>query len=322
MIEVLETPGANTVQDLGRFGYRRFGVNTAGAMDALALQVGNALLGNAPGDAVIEVQTFPFCIRFEKETGFALTGADVAARLDGLALPPWWAMRARRGQVLTLAAPSAGARVYVAVTGGIAVPPVLGSRSTHLRAGFGGLGRALAPGDRLPVGGGSLPPSRGVEPPASALPPAAPGADAQTIVLRAIPATDHDRFPAEAQARFWSTPWRVTPQSDRAGYRLAGEPLMLPAPLELRSYGVVPGIVQIPPGGAPIVQMADANTAGGYPRMAAVIEADLWRLAQARMGMRVRFFRVDYADGVAAMRPVADWLERVRRAAGSTPQAA
>jgi allophanate hydrolase subunit 2 len=120
------------------------------------------------------------------------------------------------------------------------------------------------------------------------------------------------------QDRFWQTPWKISHQSDRAGYRLAGPPLTLPTPVELRSYGLVSGIIQVPPSGVPIIQLSDANTAGGYPKMAAVIEADLWRLAQARLGSRIRFKDVEHAEGVEAMAPVEAYLESVRRTAELT----
>lgn len=321
MITILASAALNTIQDRGRLGCRRYGVGTSGAMDVLALDVGNALLGNAGDAAAIEVQTFPFRLRFEQAAAFAVTGADGEAVLDGRPLPPWWATTARAGQELTLSRPRSGARAYLCVAGGIAVPVVLGSRSTYLRTGFGGHeGRALQAGDVLP-----LPPSPhatfpeiGAVPPAEALPApeaAAPEEADGALVIRAIRAGEHELFPAEAQALFWSTAWKISAQSDRGGYRLSGPKLLLPSPVEMRSYGVVPGIVQLPAGGEPIIQLSDANTAGGYPKMAGVIEADLWRLGQTGPGGRIRFREVSHAEAVAAMRPVRGYLASVRRLA-------
>ena len=128
-----------------------------------------------------------------------------------------------------------------------------------------------------------------------------------------LKAGEYDLFSAEMQERFWATEWKITHHSDRGGYRLSGSPLKLAAPVELRSYGLVAGIVQVPPSGEPIIQLSDANTAGGYPKIAAVIEADLWRLGQARLGSFIRFEEVAYEAAVEAMAPVADYVTRIRR---------
>ncbi|GAA4479006.1 5-oxoprolinase/urea amidolyase family protein [Gluconacetobacter asukensis] len=312
MITILETSALNTVQDLGRPGYRQLGVGTSGAMDPLALEIGNILLGNASDAAGIELQTYPFVIRFENACSFAVTGVDAVLDLDGHPLLPWAVAHAAAGQVLTVSPPRRGARGYVCVSGGVDVPVVLGSRSTQLRGGFGGLsGRPLEAGDSLPVVGGPVAGGYGAVPPSVVLRRPCDGDDG-VVTLRAIPATDFHLFTEASRERFWATEWQITPQSDRVGYRLKGEALSLHQPVELRSYGIVPGIVQVPPAGTPIVQMADANTAGGYPRIATVIEADLWRLAQARIGRRIRFAPCDHAEGVAAMRPIAAYLDDLR----------
>jgi biotin-dependent carboxylase-like uncharacterized protein len=314
-IEVI-TPGLiNTIQDLGRFGLRRFGVGTSGVMDKLALRVGNILLGNPEGAAGIEVQIFPFALRFTTDMDFAVTGADCSARLDHVALPPWWATRARAGQVLHLDQPRSGARAYVTVAGGIDVPEVLGSRSTHLRGGFGGHeGRALRAGDRLPAANSIstvlVPGGLGAEPPVSALPLNGDGPD---LTIRVLRAGEYDRFDRVSQKRFWSTSWRITPQSDRGGFRLGGPALALAEIVEMRSHGVVTGVVQVPPAGEPIIQMSDANTAGGYPKIAGVIDADLWRLGQAPMGSRLRFKEVEYAEAVDALGQITRYLDRLRQ---------
>lgn len=319
MIEVVSTLALNSIQDRGRFGARHYGVSTSGAMDPLALAVANALLGNPDDAAAIEVQTFPFEVRFLEDGAFALSGADAGATLDDAPLPPWWTTTARRGQVLRLRPPRADARAYLALAGGVDVPVVLGSRSTHLRSGFGGLeGRSLRAGDivrALPApatGGGDF----GAVPPDIVVPALADAEGGDALVIRAIPAGDHDIFPPDMQARFWQARWKISHQSDRAGYRLAGPPLRLPVPVELRSYGLVAGIVQVPPSGEPIIQLSDANTAGGYPKIAAVVDADIWRLAQARLGGLVRFAPVDHAAAVAAMAPVEDYLRAARRTIG------
>jgi len=288
----------------------------------VAFVIGNVLLGNPDNAAGIEVQTFPFVVRFLADTSFAVTGADTAATLDDRDLPPWWSATARRGQTLTLRPPANGARAYLALGGGIDVPAILGSRSTHLRSEFGGFcGRFLEQGDVLRTIGGEVSPAAwksdglGVVSPAFALPSRRPKTNDRLLAVRVLRAGEYDLFPADVQERFWATEWKITHHSDRGGYRLSGQPLRLPAPVELRSYGLLAGIVQVPPSGEPIIQLSDANTAGGYPKIATVIEADLWRLGQARLGSFIRFEEVTYEAAVEAMAPVADYVARIRRTA-------
>ncbi|WP_141259806.1 5-oxoprolinase subunit C family protein [Komagataeibacter diospyri] len=314
MMTILETSALNTVQDLGRPGYRNLGVGTSGVMDAIALQVGNILLGNQMDDACIELQTYPFVLRFDAPASFAVTGIDAAIEVDGRTILPWTVETVAAGQVLRVGAPRTGARGYICIAGGIEVPVVLGSRSTQLRGGFGGLdGRPLETGDMLKTTGATLDVAGyGAVPPATVLDAVASEDDAKVIHLRAMPATDYELFTPESRQRLWDTPWRITPQSNRVGYRLSGAPLELNHRVELRSYGVIAGIVQVPPAGEPIVQLADANTVGGYPRIVTVIEADLWRLAQARIGTHIRFHECSFAEGVAAMQPVNAYLDDLR----------
>ena len=175
MIEILSSAALATVQDAGRLGSLRFGVGTAGAMDQLALAVGNLLLGNPAGAAALEIPVYPFQVRFTEDCAFALTGADGQARLDERAVAPWWVGQARKGQVLRIGLPVAGSgsRAYLSLAGGIDVPEVLASRSTQLRGAFGGLdGRAVRQGDvlRAATPGVSSAVDIGVLPPAMALP--------------------------------------------------------------------------------------------------------------------------------------------------------
>lgn len=309
MITVLETGVLNSVQDAGRLGFRHLGVSTSGVMDRLALQCGNMLLGNVADAACIEVQTFPFVVEFGAESGFCVTGGDAPMMLNQKPVLPWFALNARKGDVLRIERPVAGARMYVCVAGGLDVPVVLASRSTQLRGGFGGWqGRPLQANDQIPLCNPYCVDEVGLTPPAQALPLNMDGVAEKTVILRAIPATDYTLFTKQSQADFGSTSWQITAQSDRVGYRLKGGTLQLVQPVELRSYGVVPGIIQVPPSGEPIIQMADANTAGGYPRIATVIEADLWRLAQARIGSSVRLQLCDHAAGLAAEQDIRAYI--------------
>ena len=314
MIEILSSTALATVQDAGRLGSLRFGVGTAGAMDQLALAVGNLLLGNPAGAAALEIPVYPFQVRFTEDCAFALTGADCQARLDQRALAPWWVHQARKGQVLTLGLPLAGSgtRAYLALAGGIDVPEVLASRSTQLRGAFGGLdGRSVRQGDVLRAATPGVAPAVdfGVLPPAIALPLTRDGLPA----VRVLPAAEYACFKEDSRAAFWAGEWKITAQSDRYGYRMQGTPLVPIQAMEIRSHGIVPGVIQVPSGGQPIVQMRDAQPSGGYPKFGTVIEADLWRLGQAAIGSRVRFVEASYEAAVAALDEVQAWLDEVRR---------
>ncbi|MFM0368296.1 5-oxoprolinase subunit C family protein [Paraburkholderia aspalathi] len=324
MIEILSSSALATVQDQGREGYLRYGVGTAGAMDRLALAVGNLLLGNPDDAAGIEIPMFPFRIRFLEDLSFAITGADCSARLGDRPVLPWWTVHAKQGDVLTIGVPTSGTRCYLSLAGGVDVPVVLGSRSTQLRGQFGGFnGRQLQKGDMvkavglaervvpqdavLAAGFGTVPPEYSLPAP---LP--LPAADAGETVVRVLPAAEYDCYEPESLEAFWRDGWKVTPQSDRYGYRLAGPTLVATHSIEKRSHGIVPGVIQVPHSGQPIIQLRDAQPSGGYPKIGTVIEADLWRLAQARIGTKIRFAQTTYAEAVTALEELDSYLVRVR----------
>ncbi len=326
MIEIVSAGALCTVQDLGRTAYRRYGVGTAGAMDQLALAAGNLLVDNPLDAAGLEIPVLPFAVRFQDDLSITVTGADCTIELDGKPLLPWWKHRARAGQVLTLGSDgcgfTSGARSYLLVAGGVDVPEVLGSRSTQLRGRFGGhQGRALINGDVLKAGvltGASKLPCEGygLVPPVVALPASAyyqanSHATSPVTAVRVLPAAEYSAFDDVAIHCFWQTDWKISAQSDRYGYRLAGPALSMKTALETRSHGVVPGVIQVPPGGPPIIQMRDAQPSGGYPKMGTVIEADLWRLAQAPAGSRIRFVETTYTGALEASRCASDYLRKV-----------
>ena len=279
MIEILSQSALATVQDAGRTGALRWGVGTAGAMDRMALACGNLLLGNPEGAAAIEVQVFPFEVRFSAEVVFAVTGADCGATLDGVPLLPWSAAAAADGAVLRLGLPEAarwrGSRAYLCVGGGIDVPVVLGSRATQLRGAIGGLdGRALRQGDRVPTG--SAPSDvpdlgLGLVPPALALPLERDGMPA----VRVLPAAEYEGFTAASREAFWGEPWKVTPQSDRYGFRLAG-----------------PSLVPVKPHGAALPRDRAGRDSGAA-----------WR-ATHRAAMRCASPRADTRRSARSSRPI------------------
>lgn len=307
MINVRSIPPLATVQDLGRVGHWAQGLGTAGAMDPLAHRVANLLLGNEETAATLEIPLTPAVFEIAEDTALALAGAACGAALDGVPLPRACAVSARKGQVLTLGPVTAGARVYLALPGGIDVPEVLGARATQLREGFGGYqGRVLHPGDTLH---GAEPRTR-TQALSLALPD--PRYAAREIVLRVLPSAETSEFSAASLRAFHAEPYKVTPASNRQGYRLDGPVLEREATGELRSHGIAPGIVQVPGGGQPIIQLADSATMGGYPKIACVIEPDLWKLGQARPGDTLRFAAIDLATAAVAAREEDDMLTRWR----------
>ncbi len=306
MIEIVAPGPLATIQDAGRTGFSSVGVGPCGAMDPMALRIGNRMLGNAEDAAGIEFTIGVFEILFHRDTRFALTGADCAARLDGVPIPPFWCMAARAGQRLKAGAAARGMRAYLTVEGGLSVVPVLGSASTDLKGGFGGLdGRALCSGDRLDLVGAppsGMPADYGLDPAELGLLHEGATGAGEAIVVDYVPAAEYDAFTDEAIETFAGTEWKIHPDSNRIGYRLTGPQLALKHRLELRSHGILPGTIQVPPSGQPVVQLSDANTCGGYPKIGVVATADLWRLGQARLGDRVRFRRVTAAHAVDRLR--------------------
>ena len=312
MIRIEQSAALNSIQDLGRYDSRDIGVSVSGAMDTLALRAGNILLNNADNTAAIEVQIFPFRVRFDQATTIAVTGADCRTLLNGRPLLPWSVRHVAVGDTLEMRFPVHGARGYLCVAGGIDVPEVLGSRSTAFRGGFGGhQGRALQPGDILSLGASAQPtlPDTGfsIAPPEQAMADYFPAPQQDDLLIRVIPSGEFMLFSADTQ-RIWQQSWKISRQSNRTGYRLSGQPLRASETIELRSYGLIPGIIQVPPAGEPIIQLSDANTAGGYPKLACVIEQDLWRLAQLQPGKTIRLVESNLAEARQVAEAIEHWL--------------
>lgn len=291
MLKILRAGLLTMVQDGGRRGYRHLGVGQSGALDLPAFKIANLLVGNQANYAALEITLGQFSAQFTQPGWIALTGADCSATLDDKPLWVGWRYPVEAGQVLTLNKPLRGMRSYLALSGGIKVPEVLGSYSTDLTAKFGGLnGRPLQDGDELNVGE----PLRKLE----------KCVGVQQMVfnnrIRALPGPEFDEFTKEAQDNFWRTAWQLSPNSNRMGYRLNGHTLERQTDREMLSHGLLPGVIQVPHNGQPIVLMADAHTTGGYPRIACVIAADLYHLAQLRLGESIHFVRCTLAEAEQA----------------------
>lgn len=296
---VVEDAGLlTTVQDTGRWGRQHYGVSVSGAMDPAAHRRANRLVGNPAGAATLEVTLCGPRLRFETALRVAVSGAAFELRLGARAVSTDTVLRAEPGQTLAFGRRAAGARAYVAAAGGLDVPPVFGSRATHLRSGMGGLeGRALRAGDRLGVG-----PERGAprrEPAAARWGRRLPLGGAR---VRVLPGPHAGLFDPLVLGRLESARYVIRPESDRMGYRLDGAPIAGPEGLSLLSQGFPIGAVQVVPSGEVIVAMADRQTVGGYPRVAAVITADVPVLAQLAPGDWIEFEPCDHRTAREALR--------------------
>ncbi len=299
-----------TVQDLGRPGWQHAGVPVGGAMDLQAHRIANLLVGNGADAAALECALGGFAVQFATPALVALTGRDITASLDGTPVIAWRPFRVERGALLAI---HGGCRTTIAIAGGIDVPIVLDARGTSLRAGFGGWhGRALRRDDVLPFGTPSHLGDRIIahlveERLTFARWGAGPGlvpAYSAAPRVRAIAGPELTQLDPASRALLLSDSFRIAPDSDRMGYRLAGHALSLTNPREMLSSGVTAGTIQLPPGGAPIVLMADRQTTGGYPRLGDVISADLPLLAQLRPGDTVRFALSTLEEAQACWRQV------------------
>jgi antagonist of KipI len=302
-----------SVQDLGRTGFRQFGVSTSGALDSFALRVANLLVGNDEGAAALEITLGGFQVRFEDERIVAWCGGEFDVQIGSRVLPAGHVAHLQAGDELKFGRAQIGCRCWLAISGGIDVPVVLGSRSTDLRANFGGLeGGRLPDGDVIPLSEwpGSPTPATAISSwsaPHDWISPARRGP-----ILRFIRGIDWERFNASTLQRFTSEAFSVSPDSDRMGVRFDGPELKRENESDLISEAVAPGTIQVPPSGKPILLLGDCQTIGGYPKIAHVITVDLGIAAQLRAGDGVRFFEVSLQDAHRLLLERQRDLERFR----------
>jgi biotin-dependent carboxylase-like uncharacterized protein len=288
-----------TVQDLGRPGFGAGGISPSGAADPVALQLGNLLVGNAPGAAALEMTLMGGNFIFREPSAIALAGSDFAATLNGQALDTWRSYSVAAGEKLRVGSTRSGARCYLCVAGGVEVEPFLGSASTHLVSGLGGFaGRSLRKGDVLRIGTAQ---TKFIERTLSSA--ALRILQPREAVLRVADGPQCDLFSAETVQSFYESEFRVTEESNRLGLRLEGPALKSTMQQEMITEGVTLGAIQITPSGQPIVLFVEQQTTGGYPKIANVIGADLFRIGQLRPRDSIRFERVSFAQARAA------WLE-------------
>ena len=301
-IQVIRSGLLTSIQDLGRYGMQKYGVIVSGAMDSLALRVANSLVGNAEGEAALEITLQGPKLEFTEDSLIAICGGNLSPSVDGQAIPLWRPIFMKKGNVLTFGAAKSGCRAYLAAAGGFDIAVVMNSRSTYLRAGIGGYhGRALKDGDLLATqtpsewavrtmhhlsdkaSGNSFAMSDGSVSKGLAV------TYLSHSVIRVIHGGEFHWFTSESQERFFKEEFLVTPHSDRMGYRLSGSKLLLSESRELVSEAVTVGTIQVPSDGNPIVLMADRQTTGGYPKIGQVATVDLPILAQMKPGDKIRF---------------------------------
>ena len=288
VFKVLEPGPFTTIQDSGRYGYQQFGVPVSGALDTFAYRAANLLVGNPEGAAGLEITFLGPRLEALSDALVAVTGAEVPVFVNDRPQPTWTSFRVGRGDIVSIRAASKGIRAYLAVGGGILVPLVMGSRSTYTGGKIGGLdGRPPAKGDILHSG-----PTDSLNRIAS-LPESFRPRFQPEVTLSAVPGPQDDYFDTGLNV-FFSSEFTVTPKADRMGYCLEGPAI---EPKEGVSRSIIsepslPGTIQIPPDGRPIIVLVE-QTAGGYAKIATVITPDLDVVAQARPGDRVRFTPVD-----------------------------
>ena len=296
-IEIVLPGNRLTVQDLGRRGSQRYGVSVSGSLDLQAAVIANRLVGNPVTSALLEATFGGVSIRFAQQTKVAVTGAEATARLDDFPISIWETSIIPKGGELSISMPSIGLYSYIAISGGINVPMVLGSRSTHVASGFGGInGKVLMAGDILPIGDESDGPSR----------PRAGTTAPDNLVFacadysrptRVIAGPQYDSFDNEARTTFFGTIFTVSNLTDRQGARLEGSPIRaIDGKHDIVSDPAYMGAIQIPTDGKPIVLLADRQPTGGYAKIASVISADLPAVTQKTPGSGIEFELIGIED--------------------------
>lgn len=326
MIRILKPGLLDTIQDLGRTGFQKYGVIVSGAMDPLACRLANVLVGNPESEATLEMTLSGPVIQFETDALISICGGDLNPSVNGEPVPMWRPVFIKKGAKLDFGYAKQGCRAYLAVAGGLDVKAVMGSKSTYLRAGLGGyLGRALQAGDKIPFGplfnvseklmnaltarndgrpftASSWRVARDIYP--SMKRPAA---------IRAIKGPQFDWFDAKSQRGFYQKEFKVTSRSDRMGYRLEGRPLNLKQQRDMISDAINFGSIQVPPDGRPIILMADRQTVGGYPKIGQIASVDLPVVAQTKPGERISFTEISPHEAQVLYIEREKLIEQVKR---------
>lgn len=300
MLTILKPGLMTTIQDLGRFGYQRYGVITSGSMDPVAHRLANLLVGNDENLPTLEMTMIGPHVRFEQNAVIALCGGDLSPRIDGEAVKLWTPIRIKKGEVLSAQSAKTGCRMYLAIQGGIKIPEVMGSTSTYLRAGFGGYkGRMLRSGDQIEFlyhdnsENNDFYDYKQKEWMVStdfyhkAL---------SNYRIRVMKGRQYELFNQRSQNAFFQEEFIVSNQSDRMGFRLTGPTLELEEAKETISEAVTYGSIQVPANGSPIILLADRQTIGGYPKIAQIASVDYSVIAQRKPGESITFEEISHKD--------------------------
>ncbi len=319
-IKVVKPGLATTVQDLGRPGYYHIGIPLSGGMDRLALRAANLLVGNPEDAAVLEAAFMGPELEFDVDATVAVTGAELPPKVDGEGRPTWTAFHVRKGQTLSFGHLKSGARAYIAISGGVDVPEVLGSRSTYALGALGGFeGRKLAAGDILPIGAGAGAAEE------RSVPAALRRSSGREVELRMMPGLYWHRITDAAHEHFFADTWKVAPEADRIGYRFrGGRPLEFVPREPPFGAGSDPsnivdacypyGSVQVPSGTEPIVLHRDAVSGGGYFMIGTIISADLDLIGQLQPHAQAKFTPVDMDGALQARNDERKRLQAIREA--------
>lgn len=300
-LEILQGGLLTTVQDFGRWGYQQYGMSLSGVMDTRSASLANILVGNSPQEGLLEITILGPEIRFTAETSIALTGGNLSPTLNGVSVPLYQEFPVFPEDILGFSTLTSGCRCYLAVSGGLDIPMVMGSYSTFLRGQVGGFqGRKLEKGDNIPL--------KTPNPPLShwrCLP--CEDFSSSEKMVRVVMGPQDSAFTEEGIRTFLRETYTITPENDRMGCRLDGKPIAHKHDANIISDGIVFGSVQIPDQGTPIIMLADCQTTGGYTKIATVISVDLPLIAQSKTGERLRFqsISVEYAQELAC-----DWQKK------------
>ncbi|WP_400246724.1 biotin-dependent carboxyltransferase family protein [Niallia sp. JL1B1071] len=324
-ITVVRSGMLSSIQDLGRYGYQKYGVIVSGAMDTYSLRIGNLIVGNQEGEAGLEITLLGPTLVFEKDTLIAITGGDLSPEIEGKQVPLWRPVLVKKGSVLRFGKIKSGCRAYLTIAGGFAIPKLLHSKSTYLRAGLGGYeGRALKAGDRIETNSMTSYSSNlfnKLKNKYTSQPFITTSwyVDFQKFItfneytVRVLTGSHFSMCSTNSKLNFYTEKFTVSPQSDRMGYRLSGPELKLDEQVELLSEAVTVGTIQLPPDGHPIILLADRQTTGGYPKIAHVISVDLSLVAQMKPGGGICFQEITLKEAEALFIEREQWIGELEK---------
>lgn len=306
-----------TIQDAGRLGYQRYGLGVSGAVDVHAYIYANILVGNRKNEAVLEVTLLGPTIEFTSATVIAITGGDLSPTINGKPAPMYRALLIQKGDMLSFGAPRTGCRAYIAFAGGLAITPVMGSRSTYAKALLGGYeGRKLKTGDEIAFREPFFRPAN------ISRRRMTPDVFGGSYTVRVLMGPQEDRFTQKGIQTFLSEPYTVTKDFDRMGYRLTGPKIEHVTDGNIITDGIVFGAIQVPDSGQPIIMLSDRQTTGGYAKIGSVINVDMPMVAQCKAGDTIRFVETDIETAQDAFLAQREKYRRMREffdAVGYTP---